>query len=82
MIWHLCHIFLWTLTFKHTQLQSHLRHSLLFLFHQNKKAVKAHRLLVETYSEHAPVIRTCETWFRQFKSGDLDLTDNEHPGAH
>ena len=61
--------------------KSHLRHSLLFLFHQKQKAVEAHRLLVETYGQHAPVIRTCETWFRQFKSGDFDLTDNEHPGA-
>ena len=59
----------------------HLRHSLLFLFHQQKKAVEAHRLLVETYGEHAPVIRTCETWFRQFKNGDFDLTDNEHPAT-
>ena len=55
MIWHLCHIFLWTITFKNTKLhsvkiiasqlftsvnmssfvpsKSHLRHSLLFLFH-------------------------------------------------
>ena len=54
---------------------------MIFLFHQPKKAVEAHRLLLETYSEHAPVIRTCKTWFRQFKSGDFDLTDNEHPGA-
>ena len=61
--------------------KSHLRHSLLFLFHQKKKAAEAHRLPVETYVEHAPVIRTCETWFRQFKSGDFDLTDNEHSGA-
>ena len=61
--------------------KSHLWHSLLFLFHQKENAVKAHRLLVETYGEHASVIRTCETWFRQFKSGDFDLTDNEHPGA-
>ena len=61
--------------------KSHLRHSLLFLFHQKIKAVEAHRLLVETYGEHAPVIRRCETWFRQFKSGDFDSTDNEHPAA-
>ncbi|XP_067215882.1 uncharacterized protein [Linepithema humile] len=61
--------------------KEHLRHSLLFLFHQKKKAAEAHRLLVETYGEHAPVIRTCETWFRQFKSGDFDLKDNEHPDA-
>ena len=58
-----------------------MRHSLLLLFHQKNKAVEAHRLLVETSGEHAPVIRTCETWFRQFKSGDFDLTDNEHSGA-
>ena len=61
--------------------KSHLLHSLLFLFHQKEKAVEAHRLLVETYGEHAPVIRTCETLFRQFKIGDFDLTDNEHSGA-
>ena len=54
---------------------------MLFLFHQKKKAAEAHRLLVETYGDHASVIRTCETWFRQFKSGDFDLTDNEHSGA-
>ena len=54
----------------------------LFLFYQKKKkATEAHRLLVETYGEHAPVIRTYETWFRQFKSGDFDLTDNDHSGA-
>ena len=63
------------------QSKSHLRHSLLFLFHQKKEAVEAHRLLVETYGKHAPASRTCETGFRQFKSGDFDLTDNEHPAA-
>ena len=36
-------------------------------------------MLVETYSEHVPVIRACNTWFCQFKSRDFDLTDNEHP---
>jgi len=61
--------------------KEHLRHSLLLLFHLKKRAAEAHRLLVETYGEYAPVIRTCETWFRQFKSGDFDLKDKEHPGA-
>ena len=94
-IWHPCHIFLWTITFKNTlshsakiiasylftsvnissfvPSKSHLRHSQLFSFHQKQKAVESHRLLVETYGEHAPVIRTCQTLFRQFKSGDFDL---------
>nr|CCC86608.1 transposase [Tapinoma nigerrimum] len=58
----------------------HLRHALLFLFHQKKKAAESHRLLVETYGEHAPTIRTCETWFRQFKCGDFNVQDKERPG--
>ncbi|EFN85191.1 hypothetical protein EAI_06385, partial [Harpegnathos saltator] len=36
----------------------HLRHALLFLSNQKKKAAESHRLLVETYGEHAPTIRT------------------------
>lgn len=53
--------------------KEHLRHALLFLFNQKKKAAESQRLLVETYGEHAPSIRTCETWFRQFKSGDFNV---------
>ncbi|KAL6254751.1 hypothetical protein P5V15_014077 [Pogonomyrmex californicus] len=60
--------------------KEHLRHALLFLFNQKKKAVESHRLLVETYGEHAPSIRTCETWFRQFKSGDFNVKDSERSG--
>ncbi|KAL6252042.1 hypothetical protein P5V15_015023 [Pogonomyrmex californicus] len=44
------------------------------------QAVESHRLLVETYGEHAPSIRTCETWFRQFKSGDFNVKDSERSG--
>lgn len=40
-------------------------------FNQKKKSVESHRLLVETYSEHAPSVRTSEVWFRQFKSDDF-----------
>ena len=58
----------------------HLRHALLFLFHQKKKAVESHRVLVETYGEHAPSIRTCETWFRQFKRGDFNVKDSARCG--
>lgn len=58
----------------------HLRHALLFLFNQKKKAAESHRLLVETYGDHAPTIRTCETWFRQFKSGDFCVEDRERTG--
>ena len=60
--------------------KEHLRHALLFLFNQKKKAVESHRVLVETYGEHAPSIRTCETWFRQFKSGDFNVKDSARSG--
>ena len=58
----------------------HSRHPLLFLFHQKKKAAESHRLLVETYGEHAPSIKSCETWFRKFKSGDFEVRDSERSG--
>lgn len=60
--------------------KEHLRHALLFLFNQNKKYDKSHHLLVETYGEQAPSIRTCKTWFRQFKSGDFNVKDSERSG--
>lgn len=37
-------------------------------------------MLVEIYSEHALSIRTCETWFRKFKSGDFNVNDSERSG--
>ena len=55
----------------------HSRHALLYLFHQKKKAAESNRLLVETYGEHAPNLKACETWFRKFKSGDFDVKDSE-----
>lgn len=54
--------------------------TIFFLFNQKKKASESHRLLVETYGEHAPSIKTCETWFRQFKIGDFDVKDKERSG--
>lgn len=29
------------------------------------------------WSEHAPHLKTCENWFRRFKSGDFDLTKSK-----
>jgi hypothetical protein len=30
--------------------------------------------------EHAPLIRTSEAWFRQFKNGDLIVKESAHSG--
>ncbi|GFR22112.1 mariner Mos1 transposase [Trichonephila clavata] len=68
------------LNFNFVPEKEHLKYTLFFLFNQKKKAVERHRLLVDTYGESTPWIRTCETWFRQFKSGDFTLKDSECSG--
>jgi len=37
-------------------------------------------LLLETYGDNTPSIKTCEHWFRRFKSGDFDTEDKERTG--
>ena len=49
--------------------KQHLRKALLFCFNLKKIAAEGHRLLCEAYGEHGPSIKTCEYWFRRFKSG-------------
>lgn len=61
--------------------KEHLRHAMLLYFNQKKKAVECHKLLSETYGEHSPSLKTCETWFRQFKSGDYDVNDKKRSGG-
>ena len=41
---------------------------LLHYFNMKKTAAESHRLLVEVYSEHALVERTCQKWFALFQS--------------
>lgn len=57
--------------------KEHLRHVLIFLFSQRKKAAEAHRILVETYGAHALSVDTCERWFKRFRSGDFDISDKK-----
>ena len=49
--------------------KQHLWEALLFCFNLKKNAAEGHRLLCEAHGEHAPSIKTCEYWFRCFKSG-------------
>ena len=50
---------------------------MIFLFNQNKKASESHRILLETYGNLAPTVKTCERWFQRFKSGDFNVIDKE-----
>ncbi|UYV71393.1 hypothetical protein LAZ67_8002959 [Cordylochernes scorpioides] len=49
-------------------------------FHSSKSATDGHRLLCEAYGKHALSIKSCEYWFRRFKSGDFDTRDKERGG--
>jgi len=60
--------------------KEHIRHCLLFCFHQKKNAADAHRIICETYDENVIAIRTCANWFKRFKNGDFDISDKEHSG--
>ncbi|UYV80921.1 SETMAR [Cordylochernes scorpioides] len=45
-----------------------------------KSATDGHRLLCEANGKHALSIKSCEYWFRRFKSGDFDTRDKERGG--
>jgi len=45
------------------RIKEHLRHLLLYCFDSKETAIKAHRFILETYSEFTPSVKTCEYWF-------------------
>ena len=55
--------------------KEHFRHALLLFF--NQKKTEDHRILIETYGNVPPSIKTCEYWFRQFKSNDFNVNDKD-----
>ena len=54
----------------------YLRGIVLHYFIQNKSAVEAHRILIETYGDNALSDTTRRDWFR-----DCQLVDKERSGA-
>lgn len=60
--------------------KQHLREVILYFFNTKKSAIETHRLLLETYGDYTSSIKTCEYWFRRFKSGDFETVDKERDG--
>ena len=54
---------------------------LLHYFMQKKSTAEIHRILVETYSDHAQLETTCRDWFRCFENNDFDVEDKESCNA-
>ena len=51
---------------------------LLHYFILLKSAAEAHRILVETYGDHALSETPCRDWFRHFKNNDFDVEDKKN----
>ena len=54
-----------------------LRTALVFCYHLNITAAKSHRMLVEAYGEHALGKTQCFEWFKNFKSGNFDVRNED-----
>ena len=55
----------------------YLQGILLYYLIQKKSAAKPHRILVETYRNHALSEIRCRDWFRCFKNNDFDVEHEE-----
>lgn len=58
----------------------HFRHILLFYFRKGKKAAEAHKDICEIYGSDCITERTCQNWFKKFRSGDFSLKDDQRSG--
>ena len=43
-----------------------------------KTVAESHRMLVEAYGEHALGKSQCFEWFKKFRSGNFDVSNEEH----
>ena len=54
-----------------------LRTALIFRYHLKKTAAESHRMLVESYGEHALGKSQCFEWFKKFRSDNFDARNEE-----
>lgn len=58
----------------------HIRHCMLYEYHQHKNAVKATESILSVYPGCGLDKRVCQNWFSRFKNGDFDLNDKPRSG--
>ena len=58
----------------------HIRHCMLYHFHEGINALQATKAIRSVYGEDALNQRTCKKWFARFTAGDFDLNDRDPSG--
>ncbi|XP_015430060.1 PREDICTED: histone-lysine N-methyltransferase SETMAR-like [Dufourea novaeangliae] len=48
--------------------------------YEGKKAAEAHKEICEVYGVDCITDRTCQNWFKKFRSGDFSLKDDQRSG--
>ncbi|GAB0087225.1 hypothetical protein DMENIID0001_015090 [Sergentomyia squamirostris] len=58
----------------------HIRHCMLFHFHQCTSAAETRRKICKVYGWEALAESSCRDWFRRFKKGDFRIEDKPRSG--
>ena len=58
----------------------HLRHCILYEFHQGKNAPQTASSICSGYGEFIVKARLCQRWFARFRTGNFSIEDQERPG--
>ncbi len=53
---------------------------MLYEFQKKNNATKATENICSVYGENALNVRTCQFWFKRFREGNFDLSDNPRSG--